>query len=164
MDISRTQCAAFEIAKLIEVGKTTPLSSWAPLLQRDDVLFVRLQKISRDADQHDLGASGQTLLDSLTEVPDLNLVQDLDGLAALVSACDLVISVSNSNAHLAGALGVPTWVLLPFGHFQPWYWFKQRTDSPWYASVKLYRPSAFDDWSGLIAHVGTDLDAWQRTR
>jgi len=148
----------------LSVGKTTSLATWSPLLQRDDASFVRLQKVSKDADAASLGSEARALLDRLGQFPNLDLVQDLDGLAALISACDLVISVSNTTAHLSGALGVPTWVLLPFGHFQPWYWLKNRTDSPWYPSVKLYRPKGFGEWDAMVAQAIIDLDAWTQSQ
>jgi tetratricopeptide (TPR) repeat protein len=131
-------------------GKTTTLDAWAPLLERDDVTFVRLQKASTE------GGGAHALLSKAAQADGLDVVQDLDGLAALTAACDLVISVSNTTAHLAGALGVATRVLLPFGHFQPWYWFSGRTDSPWYPNVRLYRPTGFDDWRNLIGRVAAE--------
>jgi tetratricopeptide (TPR) repeat protein len=138
-------------------GKTTPLESWAAILKTADVAFVPLQygdiRTETEAVEREFGAS-------LAKLGDLDLIKDLDGVAALISACDLVITVSNTTAHLAGALGIPTWVLLPFGHFQPWYWFTDRTDSPWYPSVKLYRQKKFGDWENVISRVADDLKAW----
>jgi tetratricopeptide (TPR) repeat protein len=136
------------------IGKTTPLSEWAPVLGAPNAQFVALQygdiRTEMEIVEKELGAS-------LAQLTDLDLIKDLDGLAALIGACDLVITVSNTTAHLAGALGVPTWVLLPFGHFQPWYWFSDRSDSPWYPSVKLYRQNKFGDWPTVLRHVAEDL-------
>ena len=61
----------------------------------------------------------------------------LDGLAALIELCDLVVSTSNVTIHLAGALGKETWVLLPY--VAKFWWLLDRTDSVWYPSMKLYR-------------------------
>ncbi len=139
-------------------GKTIDLAAWAPLLKVPDCIFVDLQygdtQTERTAAINNLGVD-------LVHLPDLDLTANIDGLAALMTACDLVITVSNSTAHLAGALGVPTWVLLPFGHFQPWYWFSERTDSPWYPSVQLYRQATFGDWGNVLARVREDLVGWQ---
>ncbi|MBL8642880.1 MAG: tetratricopeptide repeat protein [Rhodospirillaceae bacterium] len=135
-------------------GKTTALADWAPILRKPDVQFVGLQygdiRTECETVEKELGVS-------LSQLGDLDLIKDLDGLAALISACDLVITVSNTTAHLAGALGVPTWVLLPYGHFQPWYWFSGRADSPWYPSVRLYRQQKFGDWANVIARVAADM-------
>jgi ADP-heptose:LPS heptosyltransferase len=76
---------------------------------------------------------------------------DLDGLAALQAACDLVITTSSVNAHLTGALGRPGWVLLPKRIGAPWYWFAGRDDSPWYpTSLSLIRQSDDGDWTGAM--------------
>jgi|TARA_Y100000310_G_scaffold323221_1_gene383289 hypothetical protein len=80
---------------------------------------------------------------------------DIDGLASMIDACDLVISIDNSTAHLAGALGKPTWVLLPFS--SEWRWLHDRDDSLWYSSLKLYRQPNSGDWSSVLARIGTDL-------
>jgi ADP-heptose:LPS heptosyltransferase len=79
---------------------------------------------------------------------------DLDGFAAQVAALDLVITISNTTAHVAGALGVPCWVLLPSGLGENWYWFLDRDDSPWYPSVRLFRQSEPGVWTDVINNVG----------
>jgi ADP-heptose:LPS heptosyltransferase len=84
---------------------------------------------------------------------------DLDGLAALQAACDLVITTSTVNAHLAGALGLPSWVLLPKRIGTLWYWFKDRNDSPWYPSLELIRQSHDGDWTGAIEVAAQRLRA-----
>ena len=80
---------------------------------------------------------------------------DLDGLAALIEMCDLVVSTSNVTIHLAGALGKETWVLLPYvTHF---WWLLDRTDSIWYPSLKLYRQKKFGDWEAITLDLRQDL-------
>ena len=81
--------------------------------------------------------------------------EDLDGLAALIEACDLVISISNVTVHLAGALAKETWVLLNFVSI--YYWFLGRSDSIWYPSVSLYRQPTLNDWDSVIVSISTDL-------
>ncbi len=88
--------------------------------------------------------------------PDFNPRENLDQLAALAAAVDLVITVDNSTAHLAGAVGAVAWVLLPAA--ADWRWFTGRRDSPWYPGVELFRQSDPGKWDDVIAQV-----AWRLT-
>jgi hypothetical protein len=82
-------------------------------------------------------------------------VQDsLDRVAGL----DLLITVDTSWAHMAGALGVPCWVLLP-AHACDWRWLQERADSPWYPSLRLFRQTVSGDWSSVLREVREALDA-----
>src|SRR5581483_1576192 len=79
----------------------------------------------------------------------------LADLAAAVASLDLVITVDTVFAHLAGALGRPTWVLL---HAEPdWRWMIDRDDSPWYPTMRLYRQRTPGEWSDVAAMVERDL-------
>ncbi|KAA0579390.1 tetratricopeptide repeat protein [Azospirillum sp. Sh1] len=80
---------------------------------------------------------------------------DIDGLAALISAMDLVVSVDNSTVHLAGGLGRPTWALLP--HNAEWRWMQGRHDTVWYPSVRLFRQTAPGDWDSVLQKLGREL-------
>jgi ADP-heptose:LPS heptosyltransferase len=68
---------------------------------------------------------------------------------------DLVITIDNSTAHLAGALGVPTWVLLPFA--PDWRWQLNRTDNPWYPTLRLFRQPKLGDWPSILRDVASAL-------
>ena len=96
-----------------------------------DCRFVDLQygdtRADREALERELGLH-------IERLDDIDTTNDIDGLAALMTACDLVATVSNTTAHLAGALGRPTFVFIPFGNARIWYWFKHRADCPWYPS------------------------------
>ena len=81
--------------------------------------------------------------------------EDLDGLAALIEVCDLVISISNVTVHMAGALAKETWVLLDYVSL--YYWLIERTDSIWYPSLTLYRQPTLDDWDSVYASIRKDL-------
>ncbi len=80
---------------------------------------------------------------------------DLADTAALVAQLDLVISVDTSVAHLAGALASPVWTLLPFA--PDWRWMRERTDSPWYPSMTLFRQERRGEWRGVMERVREDL-------
>jgi tetratricopeptide (TPR) repeat protein len=88
-------------------------------------------------------------------------LQDLDDTAAVMAGLDTMVSVDSAPAHLAAALGVPTWLLLPF-HAE-WRWQIARPDSPWYPSARLARQQVAGDWSGPRMQVAADLVARART-
>ena len=78
--------------------------------------------------------------------------------AAALQHMDLVITVDTSVAHLAGTLGVPSWVMIPFA--PDWRWMRNRGDSPWYPSMKLYRQQTAGDWDTVLKKIKTDLAQW----
>ena len=85
----------------------------------------------------------------------VNQLVDMDRFAAQAAAMDLVITIDNSTAHLAGALGIPVWVLLP--HIPDWRWLLDRIDSPWYPTIRLFRQPAPGDWKSVLARVEEQL-------
>ncbi len=115
--------------------------------------YVSLQKDIRDKDQSVL----ESRPDLLHFGPDLN---DFADTAALCELMDVVISVDTSVAHLSGALGKPTWVLLPFT--PDWRWLLDRDDSPWYPSVRLYRQPRISDWDSVLKKFKADLALFRR--
>jgi tetratricopeptide (TPR) repeat protein len=86
------------------------------------------------------------------------LAEDFVDTAAICAALDLVISIDTSIAHLSGALGHPTWLLL--AHSPDWRWLLDRDDSPWYPSMRLYRQPSRGDWHSVLARVAGDLTRW----
>lgn len=82
---------------------------------------------------------------------DVDNFQDIDGLAAIINACDLVVSIDNTTVHLGGALGKPVNVLLPFD--SDWRWMIEGDKSYWYASVRLFRQGSDWDWTPLLEQV-----------
>jgi tetratricopeptide (TPR) repeat protein len=91
----------------------------------------------------------------LAMVDDTGDLKTFDDTAAFVSALDLVITVCTSVAHLGGAIGQPTWVLLDTNPH--WTWLLERHDSPWYPSVTLYRQHEFGEWDPVMEEVTRDL-------
>ena len=75
--------------------------------------------------------------------------------AMLISQLDLIISVDTSVAHLGGALGKATWLLLPY--VPDWRWLVDGADTPWYSSMKLYRQTAINNWGSVLDKVKEDL-------
>jgi ADP-heptose:LPS heptosyltransferase len=106
--------------------------------------IVSIQRELRGGDADALARLG-----NVTHVGDA--LADFDDTAAVMALADLVISVDTSVVHLAGAMGRPVWVLLPF---QPdWRWLLGRDDSPWYPTVRLFRQPKPGDWDSVVAQV-----------
>jgi ADP-heptose:LPS heptosyltransferase len=82
-------------------------------------------------------------------------IGDFADTAALMNRLDLIISGDTSLVHLAGALGRPTWVLLQ--RAADWRWLRDRPDSPWYPSLRLFRQQRHGDWDGGVAEAGAAL-------
>lgn len=111
--------------------------------------YICLQKDIRDSDRGDLAASAIRYFG-----PEID---DFTDTAALCELVDLVISVDTSVAHLAGALGRPTWVLLPY--VADWRWLMDREDSPWYESMLLIRQGTDRQWAPVLAGMKQVLTA-----
>lgn len=127
-------------------NRSLPLPVLASALT-DQYEFICLQKEIRPEDQ--------ALLDTLPVRQFSAQLHDFSDTAALCDLMDIVITVDTSVAHLAGALGKPTWVLLPMPF--EWRWLQQGSDSPWYPSAKLYRQERMGAWEPVIAAVAADL-------
>ncbi|KUZ31553.1 tetratricopeptide repeat protein [Burkholderia territorii] len=114
----------------------------------DGVAFHSLQP-GADADVAAARAAGFPIEDFTAEL------KSFDDTAAFIGALDLVITVCTSVAHLSGALGARTWVLLDVNPH--WPWLLERTDSPWYPTATLYRQPTFGDWATVMDAVARDL-------
>jgi tetratricopeptide (TPR) repeat protein/glycosyltransferase involved in cell wall biosynthesis len=130
--------------------RSVPLERFLRLADRPGVRFVSLQK--GDSAEAELAAARSPAIVNLA--PHL---ADFRDTAAAIDALDLVISVDTSVAHLAGALGKTTWLLLP--HVPDFRWMVERADSPWYPSMRLFRQATPRDWDPVFDAVERELDA-----
>ena len=123
--------------------RSVALAQLLPLLEAD-AEFISLQREYRPADRALLDAEGRIrdFADGLT---------DFAATAALMSHLDLVITVDTAAAHLAGALGIPVWLMLPYA--PDYRWMLGRTDSPWYPTMRLFRQPSPGDWESVLASI-----------
>jgi hypothetical protein len=131
-------------------NRSIEATALAPLLQVPEVRWLNLQK-GPDAAGFRTRRGGSEVIalgDALADFADT---------AAVLEVADLVITVDTALAHLAGALGRPTWILLPFA--PDWRWLLDRPDTPWYASARLYRQPRPRDWTAVIRDVARDLES-----
>ena len=134
--------------------KSAPLPLWTPVLTLPGITFVDLQYGAFTAD---LEEARRACGASIIHDDEIDPLADLDGFAAQVAALDLVISISNTTVHVAGALGVPVWLLLARQTGFLWCWFTGREDSPWYPSMRLFRQETAGDWASVFARVRREL-------
>jgi hypothetical protein len=140
-------------AKVNGRKRSIDLSALRPLFALPAIRWVSLQYGDFDVLEQQAAEAGAPLLidrrvDQLT---------DMDLFAAQIAAVDMVISIDNSTVHLAGALGLPVWVLLPFA--AEWRWQLGRSDCPWYPSLRLFRQSETCNWETVILRVMAELSA-----
>ena len=126
------------------------LAGFAPLSDLPGVTLFSLQKGQGTAQ---IGTYwGRAPLFSLG--PEL---RDFADTMAIIDALDLVVTVDTAVAHLAGAMGKPAWVMLPYA--PDWRWLRDRSDSPWYPSLRLFRQSADRRWEPVIDRIAAELAA-----
>lgn len=127
-------------------SRSVPLTALEPLLRMPQARFFSLQQGEAAADP---------LVRQLGIVPLSRHTGAIISAAAAMLEMDLVICVDNMAAHLAGMLGCATWVLLQ--HQADWRWMEDRTDSPWYPGMRLFRQRRAGDWESVVASVGRAL-------
>ncbi len=134
--------------------KSLNLDQLAQVLCLPTLDIIDLQYGSTAAERDEFRATHGKLVRHLD---DIDTYADLDGLAALIDACDLVVTISNTTAHLAAALGKPTIVMLPKSLGLFWYWHRDSDRSPWYPTAHLFRQTAHGDWDEVIDAVTLTL-------
>lgn len=138
---------------------TNLVADWAPVFAAlPNAVFVSLQYGNRSDIARDVAAATNKF-PSVTFLQDetVDATGNIDELAAQISGLDAVVSVSNTTVHLAGALGVPTWTLVPIGPSRLWYWLDGRKKSPWYSSMTLAWQKEIGSWAEPIHDVATAL-------
>lgn len=128
--------------------RSMPAELLAPLAEIDGVSFYSLQVKAPEGNRMP-PAMAERLVDLEPHIG------DFADTAALIDQLDLVITIDSSVAHVAGALGVPCWIMLSY--VTDWRWLKDREDSPWYPSVRLFRQKVPGDWAIVVAEVADAL-------
>ena len=131
--------------------RSIDLSLFAPLFVRDDIRWISLQY----GNHGELESQAAAVRAPIFVDHSVDQLSNIDTFAAQVAAMDMVITIDNSTAHLAGALGVPAWVLLPFA--RDWRWLQARADSPWYPTLHLFRQPSPGDWQSVVQSVESAL-------
>ncbi|MGD8763718.1 MAG: hypothetical protein PVG87_15520 [Desulfobacteraceae bacterium] len=129
-------------------NRSCQLEQFLPLMKMPEIQWYDLQKGP--------GAGGVYQIESPFKVDNLGEeLGDFGDTAAVLENLDLLISVDTAVVHLAGAMGKTVWTLLPYA--PDWRWQRNRDDSPWYPTMRLYRQPAIGDWASVFEKVADDL-------
>jgi len=130
--------------------RSIPLEKWRPLLDHRDIQWISIQR--------DLRAGDEAILAAYPGIVHVGAeLKDFAETAAVIAACDLVVSVDTSVAHLAGALDRRAWILLQ--HSPDFRWLLNRSDSPWYPRTRLFRQPNFGDWESVLKAVSKEMES-----
>ena len=121
----------------------------------NDMQFVNLQYGDT---AEEIAVLSEKHQQSLYSVPEIDIFNDIDGVLSIISACDLIITTSNSTAHLAGALGKETLLLTPYSVGKFWYWHDIDGVSLWYPSVRVFPQTTQGEWADPINAIKTYLE------
>ena len=145
------------INKTTGLDKSIPFQCLYPLINLENIQFINLQY----GDVSDeLLMLKNDLNKEIMVFEDINLFDDVDDLLSLIAACDIVVTSSNSTAHLAGALGKETLLLVPYSAGKLWYWHAINGKSIWYPSLSVYKQVLQDDWSGPVIAAKAYLETY----
>ena len=128
-------------------NRSVPFAALAPLWRLAGIRWYGLQVGERQAD---LAAAPSGVIEDLSP-----FLTDFAETAACLSHLDLLLTVDTGVAHLAGGLGCPAWIMLPFA--PDWRWFLRREDSPWYPTARLFRQTEPGDWTAVVARISETL-------
>ena len=142
-------CGLSWLSKNDDLGeyKSLSLEKLQKLLCLKDITFVDLQYGDTSKERQDfLNKHGVEEL----KIEEIDNYDDIEGLAALIDACDFVVTVSNTTAHIAGAIGKETYLMLPRGKGKLWYWSKEHNQSLWYKSIRIIEQKQIGQWNDVV--------------
>jgi tetratricopeptide (TPR) repeat protein len=130
--------------------KSLDLENLKEILETPGITFVNLQY---NPPIEELEFFQSTYKVSIKNFNEVDLFNDVDSLCSLIDACDFIVTISNLNAHVAGALDKKTFLLAPFSRGRHWYWHDNLTKSLWYPSVEIFTQTETGDWSVPINEI-----------
>jgi Tfp pilus assembly protein PilF len=141
--------------------KSIPINDLIPILSVPGCTFVDLQYGETDIEKNDLPSD---IRDRIIRDSNVDSLQNMSMFADQVRALDLIVTTSNTTAHMAGALGRPTWTLVPrLGPGWLWYWFDQAEQCPWYPKMSLFRQQNSGSWQAPISDIAQRLVGFSGT-
>jgi len=140
--------------KNIGNNKSIQLESFLPILSLENLKFIDLQYDDTLSERNFIKKKFDIDID---RIEDINNFSDMDGLFSLIDSCDFIVTVSNVTAHIAGALGKKTFLLVPFRYGRIWYWHEDLNNSLWYPSITIYRQDKNGNWGSAINQIKENI-------
>ena len=142
--------------KIFGHKKSIKLDSFNKILDNDEIEFINLQF---SYDKNEVENMEKKLTKEIFTNHKIDCFNDIKGVASLINSCDLVITISNSNAHIAGKLGIKTFLLLPYSDGKLWYWgTNDDKQIPWYPSITPIRCNDQNNWKQSISTLNEELE------
>lgn len=134
-------------------SKSINLKNFEKIFKKFKYKFVNLEYVDNSDEIEEIGKQINMDFDQANEIDKFN---DLDSLVSLIASCDLIITISNVTAHFAGALGIKTYLLVPFGAGRIWYWSDSEF-SKWYPSINIIKQEDSHSWDSVFAKLESKL-------
>ena len=140
--------------------KSTELESLVPILSTKGIKFLDLQyETERNfgqtkAEKENIKNNRNIVIE---EYKGIDKFKDIDGLSSLISNCDIIVTTSNVTAHLAGGLGVKTYLFVPFSRGRLWYWHENNGVSIWYPSIRVFRAESPGEWGDIFEKIAKEI-------
>tara|TARA_Y100000590_G_scaffold466208_1_gene640847 strand:- start:637 stop:2226 length:1590 start_codon:yes stop_codon:yes gene_type:complete len=138
----------------VQPYRNIQLNDMLPILSTPNCDFINLQFGEFENDLKNFKSRSGIEVRSIKEIDNYH---DIDGLAALISSLDLVITITNSTAHLAGALGIKTYVMVSKMGTPKWHWIASDKNSLWYPSLHIFRQKSIGSWNNVIVDIADNL-------
>ena len=134
----------------IGISKSITLETLKPVLELENVEFIDLQYSDTTVERKRFFSENNIRIRKIDNIDNFN---DLNGVCSLIDICDFVITISNTNAHIAGALGKKTFLLLPRGKGRLWYWTIKNKKSIWYPTIEIIEQKKVGIWKSVIEEL-----------
>ena len=145
-------CGISWISKTDEIGinKSITLEILKPFLNIENIEFIDLQYSDTSFERSNFYNKNNIKIKKIENIDNFN---DLNGLSSLIDMCDFVVTISNTNAHIAGSLGKKTFLLLPKGKGRLWYWVSKKGRSIWYPNTEIVEQEEVGNWQSVIKRL-----------
>jgi tetratricopeptide (TPR) repeat protein len=140
--------------------KSTKLESLAPILLTKGIKFLDLQyeteiNFGQTAVEKENIKNKKNII--IEDYQGIDKFMDIDGLSSLISNCDIIVTTSNVTAHLAGGLGIKTYLFVPFSRGRLWYWHENNGVSIWYPSIRVFRAESVGEWGDIFEKIAKEI-------